>query len=85
MNGTVITGAALYIFRELIRENVADEVSLVASRSLGDESLKVRAHALSMALLEDLLNDASMQEQAGNGTKYSLITVASSFRCYPGE
>ena len=35
ISALVVAGFAIYVFRETLRENVADEVADVASRSLG--------------------------------------------------
>ena len=35
LSALVLAGLAIYVFREPLRENVADEVADVASRSLG--------------------------------------------------
>ena len=40
LSALVIAGFVIYIFREPLRENVADEVADVASRSLGKSSFK---------------------------------------------
>lgn len=40
LSALVISGFVIYIFREPLRENVADEVADVASRSLGKENMK---------------------------------------------
>ena len=40
LSALVVTGFVIYIFREPLRENVADEVADVASRSLGKVTLK---------------------------------------------
>ena len=45
----------MYVLRESIRENVADEVSGVASRSLGDREVQEKAAGLAAALRGDLL------------------------------
>ena len=55
----------VYIFREYIRNNVADEMSSVASKSLADESVKMKAQELSVALLNAILNDANVHRQSG--------------------
>ena len=60
-----MTGIGLYVFREHVRENVADKVSTVASRSLGDENVKQKAEELSKALLHAVLSDEQIQQQAG--------------------
>lgn len=40
LSAFVLAGLAIYAFREQLRENVADEVADVASRSLGKVVLK---------------------------------------------
>ena len=54
----------LYIFRESIRENVADEVSQVASRSLEDEMVVVKAEQFAKGLLDAIMNDEQMTRLA---------------------
>ena len=60
-----VIGLGVYIFREYIRENVADEVSTVASRSLGDTNVKLKAQELAVALLNAILEDETTQQQTG--------------------
>ncbi len=68
----IFVGSGMYIFREYIRENVADEVSSVASRSLGDENVKMKAQQLAMALLHAILSDEQIQKQAGNSLHINI-------------
>lgn len=42
LSALIVAGIIIYIFREPLRENVADEVADVASRSLGKENCLVR-------------------------------------------
>ncbi len=60
-----VTGGAIYALREDIRDNVADEVSTVATRSLSDENVQQKAQQLSKALLQELLNDETIRVHAG--------------------
>ncbi|XP_033637582.1 uncharacterized protein LOC117298429 isoform X1 [Asterias rubens] len=60
----VILGISVYTFRESIRENVADEVSQVASRSLDDRLVADKAEEFAKGLLNALLNDEPMHELA---------------------
>ena len=56
---------SVYAFREHIRENVAGEVSGVASRSLGDKTVQLKAQELAVALLHEILDDDNMQDKTG--------------------
>ncbi len=53
------------MLREDIRDNVADEVSTVASRSLGAENVQQKAQELAKALLQQLLNDPTVRTHTG--------------------
>ncbi|XP_072031517.1 uncharacterized protein [Amphiura filiformis] len=57
-------GMGLYIFRESIRENVADEVSQVAYRSLEDQMVVVKAEQFAKGLLDAVMNDEQMSRLA---------------------
>ncbi|XP_022093033.1 uncharacterized protein LOC110980546 [Acanthaster planci] len=60
----VVIGIAVYIFREAIRENVAEEVSQVATRSLEDRLVAERAEEFAKGLLNALLKDEPMHQLA---------------------
>ena len=62
---TVLTGSVVYVLRENIRDNVAGEVSTVATRSMSDESVQQKAHELSKALLQEMLSDGAIRKHAG--------------------
>ncbi|XP_013400075.1 uncharacterized protein LOC106166155 [Lingula anatina] len=64
IGGAVVisTGIAVYLFREQIRENVADEVSQVTTRSLSDENVQNKAQDLALALLNEILTDKNIQD-----------------------
>ena len=55
----------MYVLRENITDNVAGEVSTVATRSMSDESVQQKAHELSKALLQEMLSDGTVRKQAG--------------------
>lgn len=52
LSALVIAGFVIYIFREPLRENVADEVADVASRSLGKSSFKRLTHSVGLGWLQ---------------------------------
>lgn len=56
----------LYIFRESIRENVADEVSQVATRSLEDQVVVGKAEQFAKGLLDAVMNDDQMTKLASD-------------------
>lgn len=55
----------MYVLRENIRDNVAGEVSTVATRSMSDEIVQQKAHELSKALLQEILSDDAIRKHAG--------------------
>ena len=61
----ITTGGAVYILRENIRDNVAGEVSTVATRSMSDVTVQHKAHELSKALLQEMLTDDNIRRYAG--------------------
>lgn len=73
----LLSGVGLYIFREYIRENVADEVSSVATKSLGDQNVKIKAQELAVALLHAILEDANIQQQTGSLSLQLICLVIS--------
>ncbi|XP_001629412.2 uncharacterized protein LOC5508870 [Nematostella vectensis] len=65
--GLVVMGViSLYLFREELRENVADEVADVASRSLGDENVVNKANEVTKQVLQDIINDPETTRLASN-------------------
>ncbi|XP_057316178.1 uncharacterized protein LOC130657222 isoform X1 [Hydractinia symbiolongicarpus] len=52
-----VGGLTLYVFREPIKNNLSGEMADVASRSLGDESVVVKANEMSKQVLKDIIND----------------------------
>jgi len=48
---------SLYMFREPIKDNLSDEVADVATRSLSDESVVLKANEITRIVLKDLIND----------------------------
>lgn len=65
LSALVISGFVIYIFREPLRENVADEVAVVASRSLADENVIHKANEVTRAVLQDILHDPEITKLAG--------------------
>lgn len=65
LSALVISGFVIYIFREPLRENVADEVADVASRSLADENVIHKANEVTRAVLQDILHDPEITKLAG--------------------
>ena len=61
----VFPGVCIYVFREYIRENVVDEVSTVAHRSLSDEVVIQKAEEVSKDLLHAIFTDPTIHKQAG--------------------
>ncbi|RDD44566.1 hypothetical protein TrispH2_003718 [Trichoplax sp. H2] len=61
---TMFLFLTVYIFREYIRENMADEVADVASRSLSDVQVVNQANIISKTLIQDILNDEQTQNAA---------------------
>ncbi|KAJ7376497.1 hypothetical protein OS493_034233 [Desmophyllum pertusum] len=57
LSALVVAGLVIYVFREPLRENVADEVADVASRSLTDENVILKANEVTRAVLQDVLHD----------------------------
>ena len=53
------------MLRDNIRDNVAGEVSTVATRSMSDENVQQKAQELSKALLQEMLNDDAIRKHAG--------------------
>jgi len=63
------TGCYLYLFKEEVQGAVADTVSQVATKSLGDGELRTSAALHTKQLITDLLNDGDVQRQAENFVK----------------
>eukprot|EP00794_Sanderia_malayensis_P020493 gene20493-22509_t len=57
-------GFGIYMFREPIKDNLSDEVADVASRSLGDQNVVLRANEISKAIVNEVLNDSNTLELA---------------------
>ncbi|XP_072182083.1 uncharacterized protein [Diadema setosum] len=68
----IVAGATVYLMWEPIRENVAVEVSQVASRSLGHEEVVGKAEEFTRSLLNTLLNDENMHTLAAQFVKEVL-------------
>ncbi|XP_071488957.1 uncharacterized protein [Diadema antillarum] len=68
----IVAGATVYLMWEPIRENVAVEVSQVASRSLGHEEVVGKAEEFTRSLLNTLLNDENMHSLAAQFVKEVL-------------
>ncbi|XP_068682267.1 uncharacterized protein [Montipora foliosa] len=60
----VVAGFMIYVFREPLRENVADEVADVASRSLADQNVIQKADEVTRAVLQDVLHDPEITKLA---------------------
>lgn len=63
----------VYLLRDPIRENVAVEVSQVASRSLEHEQVAVKAEEFAKSLLQTLLHDENMHRLAAQFIKEVCI------------
>ncbi|XP_041468094.1 uncharacterized protein LOC121418347 [Lytechinus variegatus] len=68
----IIIGLMVYILRDPIRENVAVEVSQVASRSLEHEHVAMKAEEFAKSLLQTLLHDENMHRLATQFIKQVL-------------
>jgi len=64
LSALIVAGFVIYIFREPLRENVADEVADVASRSLADENVIQKANEVTRAVLQDVLHDPEITKLA---------------------
>lgn len=53
-------GLVLYFYREQVRESVSDELATVTRRTLQDDELKVRAHELTKAIVQAVLDDPNI-------------------------
>ena len=71
----VFPGACIYVFREYIRENVVDEVSTVAHRSLSDEVVIQKAEEVSKDLLHAIFTDPTIHKQAGKCWPRSVFNI----------
>ncbi|KAJ8045154.1 hypothetical protein HOLleu_08098 [Holothuria leucospilota] len=61
-----VIGLSLYLFRDALRDNVADEVSQVASRSLEDEMVIGKVEHFAKSLLQAISNDDGMKKMASD-------------------
>ncbi|XP_028398794.1 uncharacterized protein LOC114522327 [Dendronephthya gigantea] len=52
-----VTLVTIYVFRDQLRDNVADEVADVASRSLADENVILKAHDMTKGVLKRLTSE----------------------------
>ncbi|XP_054758200.2 uncharacterized protein LOC129264356 isoform X2 [Lytechinus pictus] len=68
----IIIGLMVYLLRDPIRENVAVEVSQVASRSLEHEHVAMKAEEFAKSLLQTLLHDENMHRLAAQFIKQVL-------------
>eukprot|EP00058_Branchiostoma_floridae_P003542 XP_002589030.1 hypothetical protein BRAFLDRAFT_87503 [Branchiostoma floridae] len=71
----VLSGLGVYLFREEVRQNVAEEVSNVATRSMADEELVNRANELSKALVNNVLNDDNILNQTKEFSSNLIIDI----------
>ncbi|XP_019631103.1 PREDICTED: uncharacterized protein LOC109475014 [Branchiostoma belcheri] len=71
----VLSGLGVYLFREEVRQNVAEEVSNVATRSMADEELVSRANELSKALVNNVLNDDNILNQTKQFSSNLIIDI----------
>lgn len=62
----VAVGLAVYMFREPLKENVADEIADVASRSLADESVVNNVNEMTKAVLQDIVNNPETAKLASS-------------------
>ncbi|XP_066283031.1 uncharacterized protein [Branchiostoma lanceolatum] len=71
----VLSGLGVYLFRDEVRQNVAEEVSNVATRSMADEELVTRVNELSKALVNDVLNDENILNRTKEFSSNLIIDI----------
>lgn len=58
--GVAGLGLVLYFYRDQVRASVSDELADVTRRTLQDDELKIRAHELTKAIVQAVLDDPNM-------------------------
>ena len=65
INPCYALGAGMFLFREVIRDNVAGEVSTVATKTLSDENLQQKTQEITIDLLHTIFKSPQIQREAG--------------------